>query len=207
MDWQPGQPIDPAWRLTGRASADDKAGVFAILNGYEALVQTGGKPTVNVKFFFEGEEEMGSVHLDEILRKHRAKLGGDLWIIADGPRHVSGRKVVQFGVRGDVNMDLTVYTAKRPLHSGNYGNWAPNPAQRLVNLLASMKDDNGRVLIKGFYDDYVPFSDSEKEAVREASALPNTVTSKTSPMPTRYSEGAGAKVSSGEGEGEGAGAA
>lgn len=169
VDWQPGQPIDPAWRLTGRASADDKAGVFAILNGYEALVQTGGKPTVNVKFFFEGEEEMGSVHLDEILRKHRAKLGADLWIIADGPRHVSGRKVVQFGVRGDVNMDLTVYAAKRPLHSGNYGNWAPNPAQRLVNLLASIKDDHGRVLIKGFYDDYVPFSASEKEAVREAS--------------------------------------
>jgi len=169
VDWQPGQPIDSAWRITGRASADDKAGVFAILNGYEALTQTGGKPTVNVKFFFEGEEEMGSVNLDDILRRHREKLRADLWIIADGPRHASGRKVVQFGVRGDVNMDLTVYAAKRPLHSGNYGNWAPNPAMRLVSLLASMKDDNGRVLIKGFYDDYVAFSETEKLAVREAS--------------------------------------
>ena len=105
----------------------------------------------------------------ELLRKHRAKLGSDLWIICDGPRHASGRKVVQFGVRGDVNMDLTVYAAKRPLHSGNYGNWAPNPAMRLVSLLASMKDDNGRVLVKGFYDDYVQFSETEQIAVREAS--------------------------------------
>jgi len=167
--WQPGQPIEPTWRISGRAAADDKAGVFAIINAYDALVHTGQTPTVNVKFFFEGEEEIGSVHLAELLRKHRAKLAGDLWIICDGPRHVSGRKVVQFGVRGDVNLDLIAYGPKRPLHSGNYGNFAPNPAQRLVTLLASLKDDNGRVLVPGFYDDYVQFSETERLAVREAS--------------------------------------
>jgi acetylornithine deacetylase/succinyl-diaminopimelate desuccinylase-like protein len=168
-DWQPGDRIDPGWRLNGRASADDKAGVFSILNGYDALVKSGHRPTVNVKFFFEGEEEMGSVHLGELMALHREKLRSDLWIICDGPRHVSGRKLVVFGVRGDVNMNLTVFGAKRPLHSGNYGNWAPNPAQRLVALLASMKDGNGRVLIKGFYDDYVQFSESERIAIQEAS--------------------------------------
>lgn len=167
--WQPGQAIDPTWRISGRAAADDKAGVFSILNGYDALVQTGQAPTVNVKFFFEGEEEIGSVHLAELLRKHKGKLASDLWIICDGPRHVSGRKVVQFGVRGDVNMDLIAYGPKRPLHSGNYGNFAPNPAQRLVTLLASMKDDGGRVLVPGYYDDYVQFSETERLAVREAS--------------------------------------
>lgn len=169
-DWKPGDAINPEWRVNGRASADDKAGVFSILNAYTALVAGGGRPTVNVKFFFEGEEEMGSTHLGELLELHRAKLASDLWIICDGPRPVSGRKSVVFGVRGDVNLGLTVYGAKRPLHSGNYGNWAPNPAMRLVTLLASMKDDSGRVLIKGFYDDYVMFSESERMAIKDAAA-------------------------------------
>jgi acetylornithine deacetylase/succinyl-diaminopimelate desuccinylase-like protein len=167
-DWKPGDTINPDWRVNGRASADDKAGIFSILNGYAALVATAGRPTVNVKFVFEGEEEMGSTHLGELIELHRAKLASDLWIICDGPRPVSGRKAVVFGVRGDVNMHLTAYGAKRPLHSGNYGNWAPNPADRLVALLASMKDDKGRVLIKGFYDDYVMFSESERIALKDA---------------------------------------
>jgi acetylornithine deacetylase/succinyl-diaminopimelate desuccinylase-like protein len=72
-----------------------------------------------------------------------------------------------FGVRGDVNVDLTVYGAKRPLHSGNYGNWAPNPAMRLAQLLATMKDKNGNVLVEGFYDDVVPLSETEKQALKK----------------------------------------
>ncbi|MBD2703045.1 M20/M25/M40 family metallo-hydrolase [Spirosoma sp. BT702] len=163
--YKSGDAIDPNWRLTGRGSADDKAGVMTILNAYDALVKSKITPTVNLKFFFEGEEEVGSTHLGEIFEKHRDKLASDLWIIADGPRHVSGKRIVQFGVRGDVNMHLTVYGPKRPLHSGNYGNWAPNPAWRLVKLLASMKDDDDKVLIKGFYDDVAPLSASEKQAL------------------------------------------
>jgi acetylornithine deacetylase/succinyl-diaminopimelate desuccinylase-like protein len=167
-DWKPGDPINPQWRLNGRASADDKAGVFAIINGYASLIAVGGRPTVNVKFFFEGEEEFGSPSLAELLEVHRDRLQSDLWIICDGPRPASGRKSVVLGVRGDVNIELTAYGAKRPLHSGNFGNWAPNPADRLVALLASMKDENGRVLIKGFYDDYVMFSESERMAIKDA---------------------------------------
>ena len=173
MSYKAGDPVDPNWRLTGRGSADDKAGVMTILNAYDALVKSKITPTANLKFFFEGEEEAGSTHLGEIFTKHRDKLASDIWIIADGPRHVSGKRVVQFGVRGDVNMDLTVYGSKRPLHSGNYGNWAPNPAMRLVKLLASMKDDNDQVLINGFYDDVVPLTASEKQAI---ASLPNMET-------------------------------
>ena len=143
---------------------------MTILNAYDALVKTGQKPTANLKFFFEGEEEVGSTHLGDILQKHRNKLAGDVWIIADGPRHSSGRKQITFGVRGDVNMHLTVYGPKRPLHSGNYGNWAPNLAQRLVSLLASLKDDDGRVLINGYYDDVTPLTTREKQAL---AAVPN----------------------------------
>ena len=162
--------ISPEYRLAGRGSADDKAGVMTILNAYEALVKTGIALKHNIKFFFEGEEELGSTHLDEIFIKHKEKLETDLWIIIDGPRHVSGKKMISFGVRGDVNMHLTVYGPKRPLHSGNYGNWAPNPALSLVQLLASMKDDKGHVLVEGYYDDVLPLSSSEKETL---SKIPN----------------------------------
>ncbi|MBI1766802.1 MAG: M20/M25/M40 family metallo-hydrolase [Bacteroidetes bacterium] len=156
------EKINSAWRLYSRGSSDDKAGVFSIITAYETLLKTGLKPTVNIKFFFEGEEEAGSINLAEIFSKYKDKLGANLWVICDGPRHISGKKQVLFGVRGDVNLDLKVYASKRPLHSGNYGNWAPNPAMRLAQLLSSMKDNNGNVLIEGFYDDVVPLSEKEK---------------------------------------------
>jgi len=167
--------ISPEWRLAGRGSADDKAGVMTILNAYDALVKTGVSLKHNLKFFFEGEEELGSAHLDEIFKKHKDKLQTDLWVIIDGPRHVSGKKMISFGVRGDVNMNLTVYGPKRPLHSGNYGNWAPNPALSLVELLATMKDDKGDILIEGYYDDVIPLSSSEKEALKKIPNIEETL--------------------------------
>src|SRR6478609_6988405 len=164
------EPMQPNWRLYGRGSSDDKAGVFAIIAGYESIIASGMKPTINIKFFFEGEEEAGSINLAEIFKQHKELLMADQWIICDGPRHMSGKKQAVFGVRGDVNMDVKLYGAKRPLHSGHYGNWAPNPAMRLVQLLASMKDKNGKVLIKGFYDDVTPLTEAEKKAL---SAIPS----------------------------------
>ncbi len=157
--------LQPQWRLYARAAADDKAGVFTILNAYDAIRRTKLAPKINLKFFFEGEEEKGSTNLGEILEKHRDLLKADAWIICDGPMHASGKKQITFGVRGDVNLNLTIFGAKRPLHSGNYGNWAPNPAMKLVRLLATMKDDEGKVLIPGFYDDVVPLSTSERAAL------------------------------------------
>ncbi len=157
--------INPEWRIYGRSTSDDKGGVFAILSAYEALVKSGLKPTANLKFFFEGEEEAGSPHLGKILDKHKNLLQSDLWIILDGPVHQSGQKQVVFGVRGDVNMSIKIFASKRPLHSGHYGNWAPNPAMQMARLLTSMKDENGKVLIDGFYDDVTPLTESEKQAL------------------------------------------
>jgi acetylornithine deacetylase/succinyl-diaminopimelate desuccinylase-like protein len=165
VDYIQGQPLNDEWRLTGRASADDKAGVMTILNAYDALKKSGATIANNIKFFFEGEEEIGSPHLDEIFQNNREKLQADVWIIVDGPRDVSGKKTIVFGARGYVNMALTVYGAKRPLHSGNYGNWAPNPAMRLSQLLAGMQDDKGHVLIKDFYDNVIPLTTEEKNAI------------------------------------------
>src|SRR2546426_2625564 len=161
-------PIDPEWRLYARSASDDKAGVMAILTAFDAVKANGIKPTSNIKFFFEGEEEAGSPHLGEIIRLHRELLESDAWIICDGPVHQSGRKQAVFGVRGDTNVDVTVYGARRPLHSGHYGNWAPNPAMLLVRLLASMKDSTGRVTIAGWYDDTEPLGESERRAIAEA---------------------------------------
>lgn len=181
-------PIDPNWRIYGRSTSDDKAGVFSILTAYRAITQMGIRPTVNLKFFFEGEEEAGSTHLAEILDKHKDKLKSDLWIICDGPVHQSGRKQVVFGVRGDVNMEIKVYASKRPLHSGHYGNWAPNPGMALAQLLASMKDSTGRVLINGFYDDVTPLTDAEKKAL---AAIPSVDASMREELGFNQAEGGG----------------
>ncbi|HEX2210292.1 MAG TPA: M20/M25/M40 family metallo-hydrolase [Longimicrobium sp.] len=163
---EPGQPIDPEWRLYARSASDDKAGVMAILAAVDALRAGGLTPTSSLKFFFEGEEEAGSPHLGDLLRRHADALRADAWIIADGPVHQSGAKQVVYGVRGDVNVAVTVYGPVRPLHSGHYGNWAPNPAMLLAQLLATMKDSHGRVSIAGWYDDVEPLGVEEREAIR-----------------------------------------
>ncbi len=165
-----GQPIDPELRLYGRSSSDDKAGVMAILAAFDALKVKGITPSLNIKFIFEGEEEAGSPHIGEIIDLNKDLLAAEAWIICDGPVHQSGRKQVVFGVRGDVNVDVTVYGAKRPLHSGHYGNWAPNPAMVLARLLASMKDSAGQVTIGGWYDGIEPLGKAERQAIAEAPA-------------------------------------
>jgi acetylornithine deacetylase/succinyl-diaminopimelate desuccinylase-like protein len=160
--------INPQYRIYARSASDDKAGVMAILTAFSALKEKGIPLTSNIKFFFEGEEEAGSPHLGEIIKLNKELLAADAWIIGDGPVHQSGRKQVVFGARGDTNVDLTVYAAKRPLHSGHYGNWSPNPAHLLARLLASMKDDDGRVTIEGWYSDTEPLGEVERRAIADA---------------------------------------
>ena len=167
------QPINPEWRIYGRSASDDKAGVMAILTAFDALKASSIALTSNIKFVFEGEEEAGSSHLAEIIKLNRELLESDAWIICDGPVHQSGTKQVVFGARGDVNVDLVVYAAKRPLHSGHYGNWAPNPAMLLARLLASMKDEQGKVVIDGWYSDVESLGEAERKAIAEAPAYDN----------------------------------
>jgi acetylornithine deacetylase/succinyl-diaminopimelate desuccinylase-like protein len=158
-------PLNEDWRIYARGSSDDKAGVMAILNAFTAIKESGISFPYNIKFFFEGEEEQGSPHLGQFLSKYKGLLQSDLWIICDGPVHQSGNKQVVFGARGDAHLTLKVYGPKNPLHSGHYGNWVPNPVMTLTKLLASMKDENGTVTVKGFYDDVIPLTASEKKAL------------------------------------------
>ena len=153
------------YRIYARGAADDKAGVMAILQAYIVLQKQKIQPTVNIKFFFEGEEEAGSPHLAAILHQYKNLLQSDVWIICDGPQPSNGKNLISFGVRGDTHMDITLYGSKFPLHSGHYGNWVPNPAWNLVRLLASMKNDSGYVTIKNFYSDVQPLSNIEKQAL------------------------------------------
>src|SRR5437660_4720701 len=180
--------INPEWRLYARAASDDKAGVMAILTAFAALRAQNISPSLNIKFIFEGEEEAGSPHLGEIIELHKNLLEADAWMICDGPVHQSGRKQVVFGVRGDQNVDITVYGAKRPLHSGHYGNWAPNPAMLLARLLASMKDETGRATIAGWYDGIEPLGEAERRAIAEAPAYDDELRSQ---LGLARTEGAG----------------
>jgi acetylornithine deacetylase/succinyl-diaminopimelate desuccinylase-like protein len=162
-----GTPYQDDWRLYARSSGDDKSPIVAILAAVDALRARKIPLGVNLRLVLDGEEEAGSPHLEETLLAHRDLLAGDLVISADGPVHQSGRPLVSFGNRGVVSVRLTVFGPIHSLHSGHYGNWAPNPAMRLAQLLASMKDADGRVLIAGFYDGVVPPGEAERRAIAE----------------------------------------
>jgi acetylornithine deacetylase/succinyl-diaminopimelate desuccinylase-like protein len=184
-------PIDPDWRIYGRSASDDKAPIITILTALDALRAAHLVPSATIKFVFEGEEESGSPHLPEVLKANRDLLWADLWVIRDGPEY-GGRQTITFGARGFQGLDITVYGPTRELHSGHYGNWAPNPAIMLAQLLASMKDADGRVLVAHFYDDVVPLSAREKQAMSD---LPNNDEALKKDLGLARTEGAGESLS------------
>jgi len=167
--------LGPEVRVYARGASDDKAGVIVILSAIDALRSLHRQPTDNLKIVFEGEEEAGSPHLRDILRENHALLDAQLWVVCDGPVHQSGKRQVIYGARGDMNVSLTVYGPNRPLHSGHYGNWAPNPALRLARLLTSMKDETGKVVVPGWYDDVAPLGTPERQAIAAAADYDETL--------------------------------
>jgi acetylornithine deacetylase/succinyl-diaminopimelate desuccinylase-like protein len=163
--------IQGEWRLYARSASDDKAPALAMLVALDALKSAGVAPSVNLKFFFEGEEEAGSGHLRELLEKNAPLLRADAWLFGDGPVHQSRRQQIVFGVRGVTGVELTTYGPSHGLHSGHYGNWAPNPVTLLANFIASMRNDDGRILIKNFYDDVAPITAAERRAIADIPAI------------------------------------
>jgi acetylornithine deacetylase/succinyl-diaminopimelate desuccinylase-like protein len=156
----------PEWRLYARSAGDDKAPIVAMLVALDALRAGGIAPSVNLKFFFDGEEEAGNGHTRALLQRHAVLLRSDGWVFADGPVHQSRRQQVVFGVRGVTDVVITAYGATRALHSGHYGNWAPNPAAILANFVASLRDGDGRILVPGFLSDVRPISPADRRALR-----------------------------------------
>lgn len=163
--------LDGEWRIFARSASDDKGPIVALLAGLDALRAAGIRPSVNIKLFLEGEEEAGSLHLTDILRRHAGLLAADAWILCDGPVHQTRRMQVYFGARGVTGVEMTVYGPLRPLHSGHYGNWAPNPAVALAHLIAGLRDPEGRILIPGFSDDVRPITEEERQAIAKLPAV------------------------------------
>jgi acetylornithine deacetylase/succinyl-diaminopimelate desuccinylase-like protein len=154
------------WRIYARSASDDKAPIMAMLAAIDALNNNNISLKSNLKFIFEGEEEAGSRNLRSFCQENKELLKSAVLFICDGPVYYSNDPTLFFGVRGITSMEITVYGPNTSLHSGHFGNWAPNPAMRLAKLLASMKAENGRVIIKGFYDSVVPLSDREVKALK-----------------------------------------
>jgi len=152
----------PDMRIYGRSASDDKSPIIALTTALDAMKAHGIAPTSNVKVILDGEEEAGSPSLVPAIAEYLDKLSADVMYILDGPVHPSERPTVVYGARGNVTIELTVYGPRFALHSGHYGNWVPNPAMRLAQLLASMKGDDGRVTIPGFYEGIAPLSADEK---------------------------------------------
>ena len=154
--------FDPDWRIYARSASDDKSPIVALCAALDALAASGIAVTSNIRVILDGEEEAGSPSLVPAIARYRDKLRADAMFILDGPVHPSEKPTLVFGARGIATMALTVYGPKMALHSGHYGNWAPNPAMRLAQLLASFKDDQGRVLVEGFYDGITPLAPDEQ---------------------------------------------
>lgn len=157
--------FDPEWRLYARSAGDDKMPIVALVHALDALAANDVELSVNLKLLLDGEEEQGSPTIGRIIEEHEDLLDADLLLFCDGPMHPSRRTQLVFGVRGDVTVDVTTYAATRPLHSGHYGNWAPNPIMQLAWLLTSLRDPAGRILIGGWYDDVVPLTELERDAI------------------------------------------
>ncbi|HWE24379.1 MAG TPA: peptidase dimerization domain-containing protein, partial [Myxococcales bacterium] len=146
------EPLDPELRVFARSASDDKAPIEMFLTAIDILAADKKAPSVRAKVILDSEEEISSPSLAGVIGANRALFDADAMVILDGPLHASGRPTIVFGNRGLTQVTLTVYGPKSPAHSGHYGNYIPNPAMRLASLLASMKGDDGRVLIPGYYD-------------------------------------------------------
>ena len=143
---------DEDWRVFARSASDAKAPINSFLIALDIMDEQNLEPNYNIKVIMDMEEEMGSPNLPNAVKKYRKKLKADRLVILDGPRHPSNEPTLTFGARGIATIQLKVHGPKYPQHSGHYGNYVPNPAIRLSQIIASMKNQDGVVTINGFYD-------------------------------------------------------
>src|SRR5918992_1051216 len=170
------QPVDPVnlWtsppfeatirdgEIYARGAADDKGQVFMHIKAVEAHLERNGSLPLNMRFFIEGEEEVGSVHLDDFVRAHKDELAADVVVISDSPMFDRGIPSICYGLRGLTYFQIDVRGTKTDLHSGSFGGAVANPAMVLAQMLAQMKDRSGRIKVPGFYDDVRELSPAER---------------------------------------------
>ena len=166
LPWSASEDFDDELRVFARSASDAKGPVAMFLAALDAIAAEGIAPNFSMKVIMDFEEELGSPRLPQAVIDNRELLAADMLVIFDGPRHITNRPTLTFGARGIADLTLTTYGPVVPQHSGHFGNYAPNPALRLAQLLASMKDSDGRVTIPGYYDGVV--IDEDVEAVLRA---------------------------------------
>ncbi len=177
-DVQPVEPLDQ-WttppfepdvrdkKLFGRGTADDKGQIHIHMKALEAYREAKGNPPINLKFVFEGEEEVGSVNLESFITDNVEKLACDAALVSDTPMLTAELPSICVGLRGIVYMEVRLRGPRQDLHSGSYGGAVVNPANALGKMISQLKDDEGRITIPGFYDAVKPPSESERRAYSE----------------------------------------
>lgn len=144
--------INPEWRIFSRSASDARGPDMMFLKAMDIINDHNFEPNFNIKVIMDFEEELGSPQLSKAVIEYKEQLDADMLVIFDGPRHLSNQPTLTYGARGIATISLEVFGPRVPLHSGNYGNYAPNPAVKLSQLLATMWQDDGRVSIPGWYD-------------------------------------------------------
>lgn len=194
------QPVDPLdeWisdpfraeirdgRIYARGASDDKGQVFMHLAVFEAFMKTKKKLPLNVKLLIEGEEEIGSANLYELLQKERAKFRADFVVISDSGMVANDQPTILYGLKGFTGLEITVKGPNRDLHSGLYGGAVRNPIMALVHILASIKNEDEVITVDGFYDDVAPLTEKERELLNRVAGedyektvgVPETVSEK-----------------------------
>jgi acetylornithine deacetylase/succinyl-diaminopimelate desuccinylase-like protein len=159
-------PLNMDWRIFARSASDSKGPAMAFISALRILENLGKTPEHNLKVIMDFQEELGSPDLPEVVEKFRDLLSADGILIMDGTRHLSNWPTLTYGARGIATATLTVFGAKNPLHSGQYGNFAPNPVFEASRLLGSLKNEHGLVQIPGFYEG-INLTESEKEKLNQ----------------------------------------
>lgn len=179
-DVQPVEPVNlwtsPPFEATirgdnfyGRGSTDDKGQFFIHLKSTEAYLKTAGSLPVNLKILLEGEEEVGSKHLEPFLHDHKDALRADLVVVSDTPFFAKGVPSICYGLRGIACMQVDVVGPNRDLHSGSFGGSIHNPIQALAEIIAQFHNERGQVNIPGFYDDVRELTTQERSVYKELS--------------------------------------
>jgi acetylornithine deacetylase/succinyl-diaminopimelate desuccinylase-like protein len=167
IDWSElDKSINPDWRIYARSASDSKGPAMCFLTALSILEKHNVKPNFNIKVIMDFQEEMSSPQLEWVVQNNKAILQSDMVLIMDGTRHVSNLPTLCFGARGIATVTLKVYGPRNALHSGQYGNYAPNPVFAMSKLLAGLKDEDGKVTLPGFYDG-INLSEADKKALND----------------------------------------
>ncbi|MCK4275753.1 MAG: dipeptidase [Phycisphaerae bacterium] len=167
LDLWESDPFEPTVRngaVFARGASDNKGSHFAYIMATEASLRGGGNLPVNVKFFLEGEEEIGSPNLEPFVKEHAEKLSADLAVISDSGFFADDVPSITYALRGLAYFQVTFNAQANDAHSGMWGGVLPNPINALARMIAAMQDETGRIMLPGFYDDVSELSDEERQA-------------------------------------------